>query len=308
MSSGRHALRLMDRHGGVVTTLRKRLARVQAHPDPNGDPARPGMRRERTLRVPAGEHGLPRVGEGQEQAIPERLDHDPVPVGDRSSDQGVVLRDQGAKALTEVLVELGRRLDVGEAERRVPRAEGPCSVSSVLPSCLWEENAPVGPALEESLTRGTGYDAGIGGRRGARSSCATASKPSSGLRVRPRSPPAAPEPPRPAAIGRVRHFPRMAGASVAAARSAPPAPPRCRSAPRPGRRSTSPVAPTAPASAPAGSARHTRRLPSHRGQLSRTCSHNAMLWAGAAARPDSSGGHRRKKGRPSVRPALPNSR
>jgi hypothetical protein len=123
MSSGRHALRLVDRHGGVVTTLRKRLARVQAYPDPNGDPARPGMRRERTLRVPAGEHGLPRVGEGQEQAIPERLDHDPVPFGDRSSDQGVVLRDQGAKALTEVLVELGRRLDVSEAERDESRGQ-----------------------------------------------------------------------------------------------------------------------------------------------------------------------------------------
>ena len=45
------------------------------------------------------------------------------------------------------------------------------------------------------------------------------------------------------------------------AADAPPAPPRCRSAPHPGPQSTSPAAPTAPGSAPAGSARHARPAP-----------------------------------------------
>src|SRR5215216_5197427 len=45
------------------------------------------------------------------------------------------------------------------------------------------------------------------------------------------------------------------------AADAPPAPPRCRCAPHPGPQSTSPAAPTAPAWAPAGSARHARRAP-----------------------------------------------
>jgi len=51
------------------------------------------------------------------------------------------------------------------------------------------------------------------------------------------------------------------------AADAPPAPPRCRSAPHRGPQSTSPAAPTAPAWAPAGSARHARRAPAAPGQL-----------------------------------------
>ena len=87
-----------------------RLARVNAHADAD----RPG--RQRRLALLRGGQRITRARERNEERVALRVDLDPVVRGERCTKRAAMLAERVGVAVTELVQQLRRALDVGEEE------------------------------------------------------------------------------------------------------------------------------------------------------------------------------------------------
>ncbi len=125
MRSGRDPRRPVHVEPDIAVLVPGRLTRVQAHPDPHGDAARPVMPGQGAL-----------AGHAAADRIPGRLEHDekavalgtqlPAPVGqERGAQQSPLRRQRLGVAVSHPAQERRRPLDVAEQQRHGPGGKLP---------------------------------------------------------------------------------------------------------------------------------------------------------------------------------------
>jgi hypothetical protein len=107
----------------VVRVGNERLPRVNAHPDANRGIPGPAMRGELGLDVARRRDGRGRLGKGEEEAVPLRVDlHSSMPRHELADDSPVC-RDDPWIRRTELVEQASRTLDIGEEERDGARGQ-----------------------------------------------------------------------------------------------------------------------------------------------------------------------------------------
>jgi len=110
----------MDVQADVVVSAERAFARVKSHPNVDGRPVRPLVSRDPTLSGGRRGDGVGRVREDGEEAVAFGAELDPVCVANRRPKDPAVVVQQVAIAITQLLNEARRSLDVREQERQDP--------------------------------------------------------------------------------------------------------------------------------------------------------------------------------------------
>lgn len=119
-----------DREADVAVTCHLRIARVQAHADLDLNAVRPGMLRKRTLSVRRRRDCVTRARECDEEGLSLTVDDDAVVLGERLLQEATMFCDNVVVALTEAMLELGGRLDVGK--QKADRAAGKFAHTAIV--------------------------------------------------------------------------------------------------------------------------------------------------------------------------------
>ncbi len=101
----------------VATVDRCSLACVDPHPHLHFGLVRPGVARQRPLRLDGSEHGLVCTPERVEERVPLRVELVPAVLRERQADEPLVLGEYLRVAATELPDQPRRPLDVREEER-----------------------------------------------------------------------------------------------------------------------------------------------------------------------------------------------
>ncbi len=101
-----------------------RLAGVQPHPDEDGAALRPVVSGVGALHLHRGLDRVAGAREGEEERVPLRVDLDAAALGERVAHQPTVVGEDAVVAVTELLQERRRALDVAEDERDGAAREG----------------------------------------------------------------------------------------------------------------------------------------------------------------------------------------
>ena len=104
----------------VALVADRRLARVEAHSHPDLRTVRPGVGAQGALGSDRSSRGVARAREREEEGVALGVDLGPAGASERLADEPPVLANDLRVAISELLQEPGRALDVREDERDRP--------------------------------------------------------------------------------------------------------------------------------------------------------------------------------------------
>ena len=104
----------VDAEADVPALARVDRARVEAHPNAQRPPVRPGVPLEGVLSLHGDRCSVPRTGKGDEERVSLCVDLVPLVSGERVSEQASVRVEHVDEPRPELLEQRGRSFDVGE--------------------------------------------------------------------------------------------------------------------------------------------------------------------------------------------------